>query len=64
MISRPALILADEPTGNLDSNNSKTVLKQLEEINQVGTTVVMVTHSPEASKYAKRHLMMKDCCLT
>ncbi|MBG6241973.1 MAG: ABC transporter ATP-binding protein [Candidatus Symbiopectobacterium sp. Dall1.0] len=64
MISRPALILADEPTGNLDSNNSNTVLKQLEDINQAGTTVVVVTHSPEASKYAKRHLMMKDGYLT
>lgn len=64
MISRPTLILADEPTGNLDSNNSKTVLQQLEDINQTGTTVVMVTHSPEASEYAKRHLMMKDGYLT
>ena len=64
MISRPTLILADEPTGNLDSINSKTVLQQLEDINQAGTTVVMVTHSPEASEYAKRHLMMKDGYLT
>ncbi|QZN97946.1 ATP-binding cassette domain-containing protein [Symbiopectobacterium purcellii] len=64
MISRPTLILADEPTGNLDSSNSKTVLQQLEDINQAGTTVVMVTHSPEASEYAKRHLMMKDGYLT
>lgn len=64
MISRPTLILADEPTGNLDSNNSKTVLQQLEDIHQAGTTVVMVTHSPEASEYAKRHLLMKDGYLT
>lgn len=64
MISRPQLILADEPTGNLDSKNSNNVLKQLIEINQAGTTVVMVTHSLEAANYAKRHLMMKDGYLT
>lgn len=60
MISHPKLILADEPTGNLDSNNSNIVLKQLKEINQTGTTVIMVTHSPEAADYARRHLIMKD----
>ncbi len=60
MISHPKLILADEPTGNLDSHNSNIVLKQLKEINQTGTTVIMVTHSPEAADYAKRHLIMKD----
>jgi len=64
MVSRPKLILADEPTGNLDSKNSTIVLKQLAEINQTGTTVVMVTHSAEASSYARRHLRMKDGFLT
>lgn len=64
MISRPKLILADEPTGNLDSKNSNIVLKQLTEINQTGTTVMMVTHSLEAADYARRHLIMKDGYLT
>lgn len=64
MVSQPKIILADEPTGNLDSNNSSSVLKQLAEINQMGTTVIMVTHSPDAEKYAKRHFIMKDGYLT
>jgi len=64
MISRPQLILADEPTGNLDSKNSYNVLETLAEINQTGTTIVMVTHSAEAANYAKRHLIMKDGYLT
>ncbi|HDL8012826.1 TPA: darobactin export ABC transporter ATP-binding protein, partial [Yersinia enterocolitica] len=51
MISEPALLLADEPTGNLDSKNARAVLEQLQKINQTGTTIIMVTHSDEASKY-------------
>lgn len=64
MVSQPQLILADEPTGNLDSKTSNIVLKQLAEINQTGTTVIMVTHSSEAANYASRHLIMKDGYLT
>lgn len=60
MVSRPGLILADEPTGNLDSKNSRDVLEQLKKINREGTTVVMVTHSQEASGYANRVLTMRD----
>lgn len=60
MVSHPALILADEPTGNLDSKNSREVLQYLERINGQGTTVVMVTHSLEASSYASRILTMRD----
>ncbi|WP_410012269.1 darobactin export ABC transporter ATP-binding protein [Sodalis sp. C49] len=60
MVSRPGLILADEPTGNLDSKNSRDVLEQLKNINREGTTVVMVTHSQEASSYANRVLTMRD----
>ncbi|EKN3436591.1 darobactin export ABC transporter ATP-binding protein, partial [Yersinia enterocolitica] len=45
MISEPALLLADEPTGNLDSKNARAVLEQLQKINQTGTTIIMVTHS-------------------
>ncbi|MFJ1202417.1 darobactin export ABC transporter ATP-binding protein, partial [Yersinia enterocolitica] len=54
MISEPALLLADEPTGNLDSKNARAVLEQLQKINQTGTTIIMVTHSDEASKYGNR----------
>ncbi|HDL8475876.1 TPA: darobactin export ABC transporter ATP-binding protein, partial [Yersinia enterocolitica] len=60
MISEPALLLADEPTGNLDSKNARAVLEQLQKINQTGTTIIMVTHSDEASKYGNRVIKMKD----
>ncbi|HDL8765929.1 TPA: darobactin export ABC transporter ATP-binding protein, partial [Yersinia enterocolitica] len=58
MISEPALLLADEPTGNLDSKNARAVLEQLQKINQTGTTIIMVTHSDEASKYGNRVIKM------
>ncbi|EMQ2082823.1 darobactin export ABC transporter ATP-binding protein [Yersinia enterocolitica] len=64
MISEPALLLADEPTGNLDSKNARAVLEQLQKINQTGTTIIMVTHSDEASKYGNRVIKMKDGKLT
>lgn len=60
VVSRPGLILADEPTGNLDSKNSRDVLEQLKKINLEGTTIVMVTHSQEASAYADRVITMRD----
>ncbi|CNC81205.1 darobactin export ABC transporter ATP-binding protein [Yersinia alsatica] len=60
MVSKPALLLADEPTGNLDSKNSHTVLQQLKNINKKGTTIIMVTHSDEASAYGNRVVNMKD----
>ncbi|MDA5543694.1 darobactin export ABC transporter ATP-binding protein [Yersinia rochesterensis] len=64
MVSNPALLLADEPTGNLDSKNAHTVLQQLKNINQKGTTIIMVTHSDEASTFGNRIIKMKDGKLT
>ncbi|MBX9497324.1 darobactin export ABC transporter ATP-binding protein [Yersinia enterocolitica] len=64
MVSEPALLLADEPTGNLDSKNAHGVLEQLGKINQAGTTVIMVTHSDKASTYGNRVINMKDGKLT
>ncbi|HDL6937832.1 TPA: darobactin export ABC transporter ATP-binding protein [Yersinia enterocolitica] len=64
MVSNPALLLADEPTGNLDSKNSRSVLQQLKYINQKGTTIIMVTHSDEASAYGNRIINMRDGKLT
>ncbi|CNH84146.1 ABC transporter ATP-binding protein [Yersinia massiliensis] len=60
MVSEPVLLLADEPTGNLDSKNSRDVLQQLNYINKKGTTIIMVTHSEEASRYGSRIITMKD----
>lgn len=64
MVSNPALLLADEPTGNLDSKNTRNVLEQLSRINQTGTTIIMVTHSDEAATYGNRIITMRDGKLT
>lgn len=60
VISRPKLILADEPTGNLDSKNGKEVMNMLHELNAQGTTVVMVTHSAHDASYAQRIINLFD----
>ncbi|CNK80982.1 ABC transporter ATP-binding protein [Yersinia aldovae ATCC 35236] len=60
MVSNPTLLLADEPTGNLDSKNTRNVLEQLSRINQTGTTIIMVTHSDEAATYGNRVITMRD----
>jgi len=56
----PAVILADEPTGNLDPNTSQQVIAFLEEVNREGRTVVMVTHDPRAAERAKRTLRLEQ----
>lgn len=60
LVSNPKLILADEPTGNLDSANSEQVMNLLKELNDEGTTIVMVTHSPSDADYAKRIVHLFD----
>ena len=56
----PRLLLADEPTGNLDSQMARGVLELLEEINAHGTTIVMVTHDPELAARAQRNVHIID----
>lgn len=58
--SKPKLILADEPTGNLDSTNGKEVMTLLTELNQEGTTILMVTHSQHDASYAHRIISLFD----
>lgn len=60
VVSKPKLILADEPTGNLDSTNGKEVMTLLTELNQEGTTILMVTHSQHDASYAHRIVSLFD----
>ena len=60
IITNPKLILADEPTGALDSKSSSEMLEQFEAINRMGQTILMVTHSTSAASHAKRVLFIKD----
>ena len=60
VVADPKLILADEPTGNLDSANGEEVMQLLTELNEEGTTVVMVTHSHAHAQYAKRVVNLFD----
>lgn len=60
LITNPKLILADEPTGNLDSSNGEQVMQMLEEMNAAGTTIVMVTHSVEHAERAHRVVNLFD----
>lgn len=56
----PPIIIADEPCGNLDSNNGEAVMKLLKDLNDAGKTVIMVTHSLEHAKWAKRIIKLSD----
>ena len=60
VVNHPKLILADEPTGNLDSNNGNEVMALLTELNEQGTTIVMVTHSEHDARYCHRIIRMLD----
>lgn len=60
VVANAKLILADEPTGNLDSDHGNEVMKLLEELNEAGTTIVMVTHSPHDADFANRVIHLFD----
>ncbi len=60
LITRPELLLADEPTGALDSRSADIMMELLAKVNEQGQTIIMVTHSIKAASYAKRVLFIKD----
>ena len=60
IVNNPHILLADEPTGNLDSKTSEEVMTLFRELNQAGQTVVMVTHNPENGTYSDRTISLKD----
>lgn len=60
LINQPEVLLADEPTGNLDSRTSIEIMAIFQQLNDRGITVIMVTHEPDIANYAKRNVMMRD----
>jgi ABC-type methionine transport system ATPase subunit len=60
LINKPSIIIADEPTGNLDSIDSKVVMELFSDIHRQGNTILMVTHNPELTRYATRVIYMHD----
>jgi putative ABC transport system ATP-binding protein len=60
LVNKPSIILADEPTGNLDSRSSHVIMEELSELHKQGNTIIMVTHNPNLTSYATRVINMLD----
>lgn len=60
IVNEPPVLLADEPTGNLDTKTSREIMGLLQRLNEAGMTIVMVTHSPDCAAYAERLMMVSD----
>lgn len=63
LVNNPKLIIADEPTGNLDSGSSRLIMELLSEVHKMGNTILFVTHNPELTRYATRVVYMHDGCI-
>jgi putative ABC transport system ATP-binding protein len=64
LVNHPSILLADEPTGNLDSNTSVEIMELFEDLHRQGQTVILVTHEAEIARHARRHLQLVDGNLT
>jgi putative ABC transport system ATP-binding protein len=60
LVNDPSMLLADEPTGNLDSQTSEEIMKVFENLATTGQTVVMVTHEPDIAQHARRVVVLRD----
>ncbi len=60
LVNRPAILLADEPTGNLDSRTSVEIMDVFQRLNDEGLTIVLVTHEPDIARFAKRSIQFRD----
>jgi len=63
LVNEPAIILADEPTGNLDSITSVEIMAIFQKLNRQGSTIIMVTHEPEIAAFTKRNVVFRDGCV-
>lgn len=64
IVNRPSVLMADEPTGNLDSKTTEDIMRIFQDLNEEGTTIVMVTHEPEMAAYTKRIVHFRDGKIT
>jgi putative ABC transport system ATP-binding protein len=60
LVNRPSILLADEPTGNLDSRTSVEIMQIFQALNENGLTIVLVTHEPDIARFAKRTIVFRD----
>jgi putative ABC transport system ATP-binding protein len=60
LVNRPALLLADEPTGNLDTRTSLEIMSIFQKLNRKGMTILMVTHETDIARYCLREIVMRD----
>ena len=63
IVNEPPVLLADEPTGNLDTKTTREIMELLQRLHENGMTIIMVTHSPECASYAQRILQVSDSLL-
>jgi putative ABC transport system ATP-binding protein len=60
LVNQPVMVLADEPTGALDTNTTEEIMRLFQELNDQGTTIILVTHEPDVAAYAKRQMIFRD----